>query len=196
MKNFLLGVLAMLVLFAGGYFVLGMIGGEPEGEGEQVAAGDIVESEVVAGNGARGGSGVRTTIIRSRRNSDENAESVEDQPDAQDDVPGRPEPVPAATATATTAPRPQCNSGPFVATFSADSARISSQARSVLGSAASAYGSCGSAGIRISGPDDSVVQSVRSFLQSQGLPGSRMSVSVTGSGGDGTSRRVEVRYSP
>jgi outer membrane protein OmpA-like peptidoglycan-associated protein len=112
-----------------------------------------------------------------------------------------------------------CNEGPYIVFFDWDSSDITPEAASVLNSAITAYGDCGTAAIMLAGHTDrsgSVTynmglaerrnDSVAEYLTGRGIPEARISSEAFGESmprvptADGVrelqNRRVEIMYGP
>jgi outer membrane protein OmpA-like peptidoglycan-associated protein len=113
----------------------------------------------------------------------------------------------------------QCNQGPYIVFFEWDDSEITPEAATVLNSAITAYGNCGTAEIMLAGhADRSGTQdynlglserrneSVQEYLTSRGIPATRISSEAFGESmprvptADGVrelqNRRVEITYGP
>jgi len=131
--------------------------------------------------------------------------------------PPRPAPPPPPQPVA--APQPQCNTGPYIVFFDWDQSNITSEAATVLNSAVSAYGNCGSARVMLAGHTDRSGSttynqalaerrnaSVQAYLAGRGIPAARISSEAFGetmprvATADGVrelqNRRVELTYGP
>ena len=113
----------------------------------------------------------------------------------------------------------QCNTGPYIVFFDWDKSDITAEAASVLNSAVTAYGDCGTAAIMLAGHADRSGSTqynvglserrnaaVQSYLAGRGIPAARISSEAFGEGrnrvatADGVrelqNRRVEISYGP
>jgi outer membrane protein OmpA-like peptidoglycan-associated protein/opacity protein-like surface antigen len=132
--------------------------------------------------------------------------------------PARPVPPPPVVQQPVVA-APVCNKGPFIVFFEWDRADITSDAATILNSAASAYANCGSAAVMIAGHADKSGSSrynvglsqrrannVRDYMSSRGIPSGSMTTQAFGEErprvptADGVrelqNRRVEITYGP
>jgi len=112
-----------------------------------------------------------------------------------------------------------CNEGPYIVFFDWDSSDITAEAGTVLDSAITAYGDCGSAAIMLAGHADRSGsatynvglserrnESVQGYLTGKGVPAGRISSEAFGESQprvateDGVrelqNRRVEITYGP
>jgi len=142
-------------------------------------------------------------------------------------APPPPPPPPPVTRPAPPPPPPpppppaarQCNTGPYIVFFDWDKSDITAEAASVLNSAVTAYGDCGTAAIMLAGHADRSGSTqynvglserrnaaVQSYLAGRGIPAARISSQAFGEGqnrvatADGVrelqNRRVEISYGP
>jgi len=116
-------------------------------------------------------------------------------------------------------PQAQCNTGPYIVFFDWDQSDVTSEAATVLNSAVTAYGDCGTARIMLAGHTDRSGSttynmglaerrnaSVQEYLTGRGIPAARISSEAFGESmprvatADGVrelqNRRVEVTYGP
>lgn len=146
------------------------------------------------------------------------------------DTPPAPAPAPAPTPVAPTPPPPPvqpapqpapppCNTGPYIVFFDWDESDITPEAATVLNSAVSAYGNCGSAQVMLAGHADRSGSTtynvglserrnaaVSDYLTGRGIPAGRIMSEAFGESmprvatADGVrelqNRRVEVTYGP
>jgi outer membrane protein OmpA-like peptidoglycan-associated protein len=115
--------------------------------------------------------------------------------------------------------RAQCNQGPYIVFFDWDKSDITPEASTILNSAVTAYGDCGTAAIMLAGHADRSGSakynvglserrnaSVRAYLTGRGIPDSRITSQAFGESmprvptADGVrepqNRRVEISYGP
>jgi outer membrane protein OmpA-like peptidoglycan-associated protein len=125
----------------------------------------------------------------------------------------------AAAAPAQDRPAAQCNQGPYIVFFEWNSAALTSQAGTILDSAATAYGSCGTASVMLTGHTDSAGAAeynlalaqrrnaaVQRYLSRRGVPPARIAGGVFGesmprvptddAAREPQNRRVEITYAP